>query len=161
MDRWMDLWMNKLIDYNSLFSSSFIYWTDTGRSPKLNRANLNGTGNITLIDNNIFLPGPIAIHNNTNNIYWGEGHHLYRSIRRANQNGNSENEVVNIETNEYVSGLTFLGNFLYWTDHLGGKVYKIDTTMPSGTKVALPYRNLYGVRGILSVNDSSKIGKNG
>ena len=125
----------------------------------MNRANLNGTGNITIIDSDIFLPGPVAIHNNTNNIYWGEGHHLYSSIRRANKNGNNENEVISV-INEYVRGLTFLGNFLYWTDNLGGKVNKIDTSMPSGTKVTLPYRNLFGVRGIISINDSSKIGMN-
>lgn len=146
-----------LLTVYSLFLYSYLYWTDSGLYPSVNRAQLDGTNQQSLITNNVIFPGSIAIHPHTNHIYWAENHIDHRAIWRADREGSGATALSVPGSSDNVVGLTFLGNVLYWSDGLHGRIRKTNTNSQFAG-VITSYQSLPGVRGVIAVNDSLPLG---
>lgn len=57
---------------NSCFSCSYMYWTDWGEIPKIERAALDGTDRVVLVNTSLGWPNGLALDYAENTIYWGD-----------------------------------------------------------------------------------------
>ena len=49
---------------------SLMFWTDWGRYPKIERANLDGSDRIAIVSENLTYPNGLAIDYESNLLYW-------------------------------------------------------------------------------------------
>ena len=91
----------------------YMYWTDWGRHPKIERAGLDGSHRITLVNSAIVWPNGITIDYRSRKIYWADAKH--DKIEVMNLDG-SKRRVVLDEKLPHIFGLTVLRGRLYWTD---------------------------------------------
>jgi len=59
-------------DEVSGLSLSFMYWTDWGEHPKIERAHLDGTERLVLINSSLGWPNGLAIDHAAGKLYWGD-----------------------------------------------------------------------------------------
>ena len=53
-------------------SFSYMYWTDWGEHPKIERANLDGTERLVLLNSSLGWPNGLAIDHAAGKLYWGD-----------------------------------------------------------------------------------------
>lgn len=56
----------------SLVYYSYMYWTDWGEHPKIERANLDGTARLVLVNSSLGWPNGLAIDYRAGKLYWGD-----------------------------------------------------------------------------------------
>lgn len=49
-----------------------MYWTDWGKQPKIERANLDGSDRAVLVNSNLGWPNGLALDHSTGKLYWGD-----------------------------------------------------------------------------------------
>lgn len=49
-----------------------MYWTDWGQQPKIERANLDGTDRVVLVNTYLGWPNGLALDHSTGKLYWGD-----------------------------------------------------------------------------------------
>lgn len=49
-----------------------MYWTDWGQHPKIERANLDGTARVVLLNSSLGWPNGLAIDYTAGKLYWGD-----------------------------------------------------------------------------------------
>ena len=54
------------------FSCSYMYWTDWGELPKIERANLDGSDRFILLNTSLGWPNGLAIDHAAGKLYWGD-----------------------------------------------------------------------------------------
>lgn len=54
------------------FPSSYMYWTDWGEIPKIERAALDGSDRAVLVNTSLGWPNGLALDYTENKIYWGD-----------------------------------------------------------------------------------------
>lgn len=90
-----------------------MYWTDWGKQPKIERAALDGSQRMTLVNSSLGWPNGITIDFNDQKIYWADA--KLDKIEVMNLDG-SNRRVVLDDKLPHVFGFTVLGDLLYWTD---------------------------------------------
>ena len=90
-----------------------MYWTDWGKDPKIERAALDGSQRITLVDTSVAWPNGLTIDHFSRKIYWADA--KLDKIEVMNLDGSDRRVVVN-DRLPHIFGLTVLGDRLYWTD---------------------------------------------
>lgn len=58
--------------YHLSVSLRFMYWTDWGEHPKIERANLDGTDRLVLLNSSLGWPNGLAIDHAAGKLYWGD-----------------------------------------------------------------------------------------
>ena len=48
----------------------YLYWIDGGQFPKIERANLDGSGRVAMVTNGIIQPRDITVDMATHDVYW-------------------------------------------------------------------------------------------
>ena len=105
-------------------AGSKVYWTAS--SGKIKRANLNGSGSETVLQD---LSGPTDIAVSNGFIYWTEGGN---SIRRVNMSG--QKIVIDVAVNlDTVGGLAVGGGKVYWTEQTGASSGTVNGANLNGT----------------------------
>lgn len=91
----------------------FMYWTDWGASPKIERAGMDASNRLVIISSNLTWPNGLAIDYESQRLYWADAG--MKTIEYAHLDG-SERKVL-IESNlPHPFGLTLYGERIYWTD---------------------------------------------
>ena len=90
-----------------------MFWTDWGRHPKIERAELDGSHRITLVNSSVAWPNGITIDFREQKIYWADA--KLDKIEVMNLDGSRRRTIVD-ENLPHVFGFTVLGDRLYWTD---------------------------------------------
>ena len=90
-----------------------MYWTDWGNHPKIERAALDGSQRVTLVDTSVAWPNGIAIDYYKKKIYWADAR--LDKIEVMNLDG-SNRRIVLDDKLPHVFGFTVLGDRLFWTD---------------------------------------------
>lgn len=49
-----------------------MYWTDWGEHPKIERANLDGTDRLVLLNSSLGWPNGLALDHTAGKLYWGD-----------------------------------------------------------------------------------------
>ncbi|XP_034035937.1 low-density lipoprotein receptor-like isoform X2 [Thalassophryne amazonica] len=93
----------------------FVFWAESGSSPKIERASLDGQNRMALVTSSIRRPVALSLDMPRQLLYWAdEG---MRSISRVNFNGYHRKTVI--ESNGYLDrpyGLAVFEGFVYWSD---------------------------------------------
>lgn len=55
-----------------VLSRSFMYWTDWGANPKIERAGMDSSSRIVIISSNLTWPNGLAIDYETKRLYWAD-----------------------------------------------------------------------------------------
>lgn len=83
-----------------------MYWTDWGTNPKIERANLDGTDRVTLVNVTNGWPNGIAIDHVEKKLYWGDAKN--DKIEMANLDGSGRVVLVSEEL-PHIFGFSLLG----------------------------------------------------
>ncbi|XP_035377692.1 very low-density lipoprotein receptor-like isoform X2 [Electrophorus electricus] len=102
-----------------------LFWADSGKVPRLERAGLNGQDRRALVTSDLRKPVSIALDIPRGLLYWADSE--FREISRITFDGQHRKAVV--ESNGYVDqpfGLAVFESRVYWTDRLTGSVCSAD-----------------------------------
>ncbi|XP_029939944.1 low-density lipoprotein receptor-related protein 8-like [Salarias fasciatus] len=102
-----------------------LFWTQCGRSPKIESAGLDGQGRMTLVDSSIHQPVALSLDMPRQLLYWFD--QKTRSISRVDLEGRHRKTVV--ESNGYLDrlfGLAVFEGFVYWSDEVTRSICRAD-----------------------------------
>lgn len=76
--------------FDPLFSvcvslSRFMYWTDWGEVPKIERAGLDGSNRSLMVEREIYWPNGLTLDYSQQKLYWADAKHNF--IHRCNLDG--------------------------------------------------------------------------
>uniref|UniRef100_A0A8C5NES4 EGF-like domain-containing protein n=1 Tax=Gouania willdenowi TaxID=441366 RepID=A0A8C5NES4_GOUWI len=83
--------------------TGFVFWVDCCESPYIGRIGMDGRGQTTIIDKEIYSPTALTIDYTNQRLYWADDNH----ILFANMDGSQRRKVM---------ALTLFEDFVYWTD---------------------------------------------
>lgn len=87
----------------------YMFWSDWGKKPRLERAYLDGTQRVTIVSTELSWPNGLAIDLVDNRVYWGDAR--MDRIEVADINGNNRKILVS-QTLPHIFGFTLLGVFI-------------------------------------------------
>ncbi|XP_037718637.1 very low-density lipoprotein receptor isoform X3 [Drosophila subpulchrella] len=144
----------------------WMYWSDWGASPRIERAGMDGSHRTTIISYDVKWPNGITLDLVRKRIYWVDG--KLNVISSANYDGSQRSQVL--YSGEYLRhpfSITTFEDYVYWTDWDKQAVFKANkftgedvepvTAMhmlqhPMVVHVYHPYRQPDGVNHCQSVN---------
>lgn len=91
----------------------WIFWSDWGRKPKIERASMDGSDRIVIVSVDIIWPNGIALDVDARKLYWTDAR--IDKIEVINMDGTERRVILN-ENLPHVFGLSLFGNYIYWTD---------------------------------------------
>ena len=118
---WTDLDHPRAITVHS--SLNYIFWTDWGDVPKIERAAVDGSARTTIVHSDLGWPNGIVLDEEAGILYWVDGQ-LHR-IESCRFDG-SGRQVLLEEHLQHLSGLTLLHSILFWPEHDERKVAALD-----------------------------------
>lgn len=136
------------LDVNStcFFLSRYIYWSDWGAHPKLERSKLDGTKRETLISTSIAWPNGLAIDYQQRKLYWADA--KLDKIEFCDLTGTNR-VILTSENVPHIFGLTLVGQYLFWTDHKTRILGRIDKNNPKDRKIIMDsVPNVMAVKGV-------------
>ncbi|XP_041862489.1 low-density lipoprotein receptor-related protein 8-like [Melanotaenia boesemani] len=95
----------------------FLFWTQCGSSPKIQRASLNGSDRIDLVTSSVHQPVAVSLDMPRQLLYWFD--QGMRSISRVNLEGRHRKTVV--QSNGYLDrsfGLAVFEGYVYWAEEV-------------------------------------------
>lgn len=82
----------------------------------IQRANMDGTDQKVLVDEDIAWPNSLTIDISTYTVYWADAKLEFSGIYSIDYNGNNRRVVYRGMNLQHPFSLTFYDNRLYWTD---------------------------------------------
>ncbi len=122
----------------------WMYWSDWGEDPRIERAWMNGENRMILVDSGIGWPNGLALDAAEGKIYWCDA--KTDRIEVANVDG-SGRRVVLQDVLPHPFGLTLRGGSLYWTDWNENVVQAADKTTGDDRAILVAHlKDLMGLR---------------
>ncbi|XP_067270309.1 low-density lipoprotein receptor-related protein 8-like isoform X2 [Pseudorasbora parva] len=103
----------------------YVFWADSGASPRIERAVLDGTSRLSLINSSIRSPVTISLDIPRGLLYWADSG--LRTISRVAFDGQHRKMVV--ESNGYLDqpfGMAVFESRVYWSDQLTNSICSAD-----------------------------------
>ncbi|KAF7998627.1 hypothetical protein HCN44_011035 [Aphidius gifuensis] len=91
----------------------YVFWTDWGPNPKIERADMDGSGRISLITDSITWPNGLTIDYPTEKIYWTDAKHP--AILSAKLDGTDRRKILS-KGLHHPFAITVFEDLIYWTD---------------------------------------------
>ncbi|KAI8514232.1 Neurotrypsin [Branchiostoma belcheri] len=95
-------------------SNGYMYWTDCGHEPKIERAAMDGSGRTTLVNTHVLKPTGLAIDFQENVLYWCDGGDPNYRLEKSDLLGNNRRVVVSYPNTQFLGVAVDDGN-IYWT----------------------------------------------
>jgi low density lipoprotein receptor-related protein 5/6 len=142
--------------WSLFFPYSYMYWTDWGELPKIERAYLDGSERLVLFNTSLGWPNGLALDLVEHKIYWGDA--KTDSIEVANMDGTGRRVIVQEESRiPHIFGFSLLGNYIYWTDWQKRSIERIEKH--SGLNHTFIIEQLPDLMGLKALDMSLKLGK--
>ncbi|XP_042169875.1 low-density lipoprotein receptor-related protein 6 [Oncorhynchus tshawytscha] len=93
--------------------AGYMYWTDWGEVPKIERADLDGTERLVMVNTSLGWPNGLALDYTDRMIYWGDA--KTDKIEVMCMDGSGRRILVEDKL-PHIFGFTLLGDYVYWTD---------------------------------------------
>ncbi|XP_078614542.1 uncharacterized protein LOC144883781 isoform X2 [Branchiostoma floridae x Branchiostoma japonicum] len=122
-------------------SNGYMYWTDCGDEPKIERAAMDGTGRTTLINTRLGKPTGLAIDFKEHVLYWCDAGDPYHRLEKSDLLGNNRRVVVSYPNTQFLGIAVDDGN-IYWTAKY---VIKLARTSEANTGLRVAIGSGYGV----------------
>ena len=129
---------------NDFYLFRFMFWTDWGEQPKIERAEMDGSNRGIIIRQDIHWPNGLTIDYSAEKIYWTDAKLFY--IAKANYDGSGRQKIFRTPMpSQCVLGhpfaLTLYENKIYWTDWKTRGIHS--TNKNSGTRCQKELSNAY------------------
>ncbi|MGH0144914.1 UNVERIFIED_CONTAM: hypothetical protein FKN15_019347 [Acipenser sinensis] len=108
-----------------VFMHRYMYWTDWGEKPKIERANLDGSDRLVLLNNSLGWPNGLAIDYAAGKLYWGDA--KTDKIEVINIDGTDRRTLLEDKL-PHIFGFTLLGDYIYWTDWQRRSIERVHKT---------------------------------
>lgn len=101
--------------------NGYIFWSDWGDEPKIERSDLSGGNRLTILNKDeVKWPSSIAIDHTIGRIFWTD---MYkRHICSSDVHGKNKKEIVSELTSPF--GVAVFEDYVYWTDFYLKKLFK-------------------------------------
>ncbi|XP_037704852.1 low-density lipoprotein receptor-related protein 2 isoform X2 [Choloepus didactylus] len=109
----------------------YMYWTDWGNTPKIERATLGGNFRAQIVNSSLVWPNGLTLDFEEKLLYWADA--SLRKIERCTLTG-MDREVV-VSTMLHPFALTVYGQYIYWTDLFTKGIYRANKYDGSGQMV--------------------------
>lgn len=160
----------------------FLYWTEWGKEPKIEKAFMDGSARKTIVIDNLGFPNGLVIDYKTNRLYWTDA--KWDKIENCDLHGRNRIQLIHstpnvLETHPFglaIVSLLFIffftvysetvtkfflyqfDRYIYWTDWFQKTILRADKS--SGKNYAIVRSNLDGAVGITTVSESRQHGWN-
>lgn len=111
--------------HNNECCCRLMFWTDWGSNAKIERANMDGSERVTLVNTSLTWPNGITIDYEMERIYWVDADNSTRAIEYCDFNGNGRTVLIN-QRLLHPFGITLFKDHIYWTDWETDKVERAD-----------------------------------
>ncbi|CAD6208044.1 GSCOCG00010318001-RA-CDS [Cotesia congregata] len=91
----------------------YVFWTDWGPSPKIERADMDGTSRLALVTDSITWPNGLTVDYPTDRIFWTDAKH--RVIMSAKLDGTDKRKILS-KGLHHPFAITVFEDTIYWTD---------------------------------------------
>lgn len=122
-----------------------MYWTDWGKHPKIERADLDGGNRVVLVKQSIVWPNGLCIDYAEDKVYWVDA--KLDKIVVMDIDGQNQRIVLK-KGPSHVFGFTLLGNRLYWTDWQSWFLESIDKRTGKDRKKVIMLPDMMGLRAV-------------
>ncbi|XP_057682782.1 low-density lipoprotein receptor-related protein 2 [Corythoichthys intestinalis] len=100
----------------------YLFWTDSGQTPKIERALLDGTNRTVLASESLSTPRGLTVDYNNDFLYWTDD--TLDMISRMYMDG-SQREIIRFGSRcPAPTGVAILGNVMLWVDKRLGKLFQ-------------------------------------
>ncbi|KAK2835367.1 hypothetical protein Q5P01_015851 [Channa striata] len=126
-----------------------LFWAQCGRSPKIEKAGLNGKRRMPLVTSLIRHPVALSLDVPRQLLYWVD--QTMRSISRVNFEGSDRKTVV--ESNGYLDrpfGLVVFEGFVYWSEEVTRSISRADKH--NGRQLQVLLTNVTSPRGVVIIH---------
>ncbi|KAK6171173.1 hypothetical protein SNE40_019421 [Patella caerulea] len=131
-------------------NSGYIYWTDWGKNPRIEKCGLDGTMREIIVQNDMEWPNGITVDFDEERLYWVEARLDY--IASVDYDGGNRRTVYQSSSNFHPLGITMFGDTIYWTDWITDSVNKMNK-YGSSEPVAV-FSNLREPMGVQIIHES-------
>ncbi|KAL9889556.1 very low-density lipoprotein receptor-like isoform X3 [Glossina fuscipes] len=101
----------------------WMYWSDWGASPRIERAGMDGTHRTTIVNYDVKWPNGITLDMVRKRIYWVDG--KLNIISSANYDGSQRRQILySTEYLRHPFSITTFEDYIYWTDWDKQTVFK-------------------------------------
>ena len=139
---------------SNMISLRYMYWTDWGRHPKIERAELDGSHRVILVNSSVAWPNGLAIDYLKQKIYWADARN--DKIEVMNFDGSARRIILDKKL-PHVFGFTVLGDHLYWTDWQKRSIESVNKRTGEDRRVLID--SLTDTMGLKAVNLNLSYGK--
>ncbi|XP_071804174.1 uncharacterized protein [Asterias amurensis] len=95
--------------------NSYLFWTDWGTAPKIERANTDGSDRRVLVDTNLGWPNGLAMDSQVGRLYWCDA--STDRIEYSDLDGNGRSILVDLTVYDiHPFDVAVYDGFVYWTD---------------------------------------------
>ncbi|XP_030630936.1 low-density lipoprotein receptor-related protein 2 [Chanos chanos] len=109
----------------------YLYWTDWGGPPKIERATLGGNFRVPIISSGLSMPSGLTLDYEERMLYWADA--LMNRIERSSLTG--ENRQVIVSNTQNVFAMTMFQQDIYWTDQSTYSLYRANKDDGSGVTI--------------------------
>ena len=134
-----------------------MYWTGRGRTPKIERARLDGTERSVFISDGIQIPNGLALDESDKKLYWaGKDLNGYGIIEAVSLDGLNR-KVIFRRSGYHPFSLDIFQDFVYWSDWKKNAVLRTNKTgggrdevivsginKPMGVKILYQHKEKHG-----------------
>lgn len=130
----------------------WLFWSDWyEKSPKIERANLDGSERVVLVRDDLGWPNGITLDLSGNKLYWCDARN--DKIEYTTLNG-KDRQVLISEDLPHVFGFTLMGDYLYWTDWQRRKIERAHKATGGQRETILD--QMPNVMGLKAINLNAK-----
>jgi len=108
---------------------SMMYWTDWGASPKIEKAEMDGSMRQAIVSGNLVWPNGLTIDQVTNRLFWADA--KLDKIEASDLTGKNRQLILSSGNNIHPFGLVVYNEMLYWTDWNTTSVSRFNLTSGS------------------------------
>ena len=104
----------------------YLFWSDIGLSPRIERALLDGSQRMIICNTSLQMINDLAIDVLEDKVYWTDSHK--DTIERMSLDGNDREVIVSGSHIVSPISITLFEQYIYWADtnHLGGAILRAD-----------------------------------
>ncbi|XP_011066151.1 PREDICTED: low-density lipoprotein receptor-related protein 6 isoform X2 [Acromyrmex echinatior] len=124
---WNDIYQPRAIALAPM--EGYLFWTDWGDVPKIERASMDGDPNTReiIVSDDIFWPNGLTIDYENRLVYWADGRLHFIAV--MDYHGGNKRKLITRNL-DYPFAITFFDNRLYWTDWKTWCIHSYDINQP-------------------------------
>ncbi|MBN3296498.1 LRP2 protein, partial [Amia calva] len=116
--------------------TSYMFWTDWGQNPRIERAHMDGRMRKTIITDKVYWPNGLALDYATQKLYFADAYLDY--IDYCDYEGNNRQQVFASDLIlQHPHGMTIFEDYVYWTERYTNKVIRANKWHGGNQKVML------------------------